>query len=185
MKLDDIIQEYLWLIGYIVREKITAADVDDVIQTILCTICQNHHSIRDPEGIGSWIRTVVNNQIATYYRKKNRQQKILSTYAQYIGDACRFYDFLAHIETDATTLELLAYLPGKYKDVLVLRYLEEMTVHEISLQLGVAPEEISNRLSYAKKILRKKFSVPKAAEKKFKKKAVSATRLTGVEYESL
>lgn len=170
MKLDDIIQDYLWLIGYIVRGKITTADVDDVIQTIVCTICQNHHSIRDPNGIGSWIRTVVNNQIATYYRKRMRQQKILNTYAQYAADSCQLYDFLTQIEKDTVTSELLEYLPSKYKDVLVMRYLEEMTVHEISLTLGVTPVEISNRLSYAKKILRKKLSLPKTAKKNSRKR---------------
>jgi RNA polymerase sigma-70 factor (ECF subfamily) len=50
---------------------------------------------------------------------------------------------------------LLKKLPPKYKEVLDLKYFQELSVAEISQKLEIEPRRISERINYALKLIRK------------------------------
>ena len=63
------------------------------------------------------------------------------------------YDFDA--EDDTLILEVMK-LPGKYKDVILLRYYQNMSIAEITDTLCIPQGTVATRLNDAKKRLRKK-----------------------------
>jgi RNA polymerase sigma factor (sigma-70 family) len=48
-------------------------------------------------------------------------------------------------------------LEFKYKEALELRYFKELSVPEISAQLGIPPRRVSERIHYALKLLRQAY----------------------------
>lgn len=176
MNPDTIISEYGWLIRFLVRKKIPIADVEDITQDIFTEICHNSSSIVSPSAIGGWIRSLVRNRIADYYRFKNRD--VLNENYREDLSATDSMAVPISIDTPAATPSvdfLLKKLSDKYKHVMFLKYVEGLTVSEIAEVTGLDTVEISNRLSYAKKIL-KKMLTPK---KNFHKMDFSTTRKIG------
>ena len=58
-------------------------------------------------------------------------------------------------EDDSEALALaIAALPGKYKEAVLLRYYQDMSIKEVAQTLGIAPSSVVNRLKRAEKKLR-------------------------------
>ena len=58
-------------------------------------------------------------------------------------------------ETRDIMRDLLKKLKVKYKEVLYLKYYEDLSVAEISARIGLPPRRVSERLNYSVKLLRK------------------------------
>lgn len=155
MELDDIIREYMWLIRFLVRKKVTAPDVDDVTQNILMAICLNYRSIQIPARTGTWIRSIVRNQIVDYYRKTERSNHLDPESARLFMEPFLEHDPIRTLMSDGSTTDLVAGLAPKYRDVMTMRYLDGKSVREIADQTGIDTTDVSNRLSYARKLLKK------------------------------
>ncbi len=153
---ENILNEYLWLIRHVVFQKIHSDDAEDVVNTIVCKICQNYRSIRSPDTVGAWVRAVVKNQIASWYRQKERNKLMKKAYLESgVVSSYSDYDILETMIRSVTVDSMLSRLPEKCRYVLVLRYLREFDHSEIAHVLGITTDEVSNQISYAKKLVRK------------------------------
>jgi RNA polymerase sigma factor (sigma-70 family) len=176
---EDILNEYLWLIRYIVYKKVPVSDAEDVIQTIVCKICQNYRSIRNSEHIGAWIRTVVKNRIASWYRQKEQNKMQKEAYMESVMMRSQYdHDILEQMIREVMVNKVLEKLPEKFRNVLCLRYIDEFDHSEIARQLDISPADVSNRISYAKKLVRKHTSKKKNHENIVFSDSVSGTGVT-------
>ena len=176
-RLESLLNEFSWLINFLVRQKVHQSDAEDVCQEIFLAICQDYRSIAKTDRIGGWIRSVVHNHIVNYYRTKFRveiRDKDLMSSPWNTGDI--YHEPDAWVFDPASAAEILDRLPSKYRTVMALRYLDELTVREIADQLGMSPADISNRLSYAKKILRRHIK----RKNKFQEMKSRPTTFTGM-----
>jgi RNA polymerase sigma-70 factor (ECF subfamily) len=59
------------------------------------------------------------------------------------------------------TTQLLAgieHLPEKYREVIVLHYIEDQTIHDIKTTMGISESTVRNRLNYGLFLLKNCFS---------------------------
>jgi RNA polymerase sigma-70 factor (ECF subfamily) len=95
--------------------------------------------------IKGWFFVTIKNKNIDYIRKHS---KILSLIEyENIVDTEDF-------EENIAMKELLSKLPGKYKDVLYLKYFHGLNSKEIGKRLGISPSTVRSQLSTSLKLLK-------------------------------
>lgn len=108
------------------------------------------------ESLEAYIWGVTNNKIRDWFRQANRDHRFFEHQPPAESIAVAAEEFLA--ETDELRRRLYACLQtldSKYRAVLEMRYFRDLTIPEISAELGIAPRRVSERIHYALKLLRK------------------------------
>jgi RNA polymerase sigma-70 factor (ECF subfamily) len=104
-------------------------DVEDVTQEIFIAVMRSLKSFRGEARFGTWLRTITSRQIAGYYRSKHKPEVPLTENIHATHDA--------GISDEAITLkQALRKIPQNYREILLLRFAENMPFHEIARLQG-------------------------------------------------
>jgi len=118
-------EHYLPVVYNRVRYIVPEEDVDDVTQDIFIAVIRSLKGYRGEARFGTWLRTITNRQIAEYYRRKRPPETMLVENLH-----------AAHDPETAEQVFLLRQafrkLPQRYREVLLLRFAEEMPFQEIA-----------------------------------------------------
>jgi len=143
------------LLRYIKR--ITLVDDDqakDILQEAFIKIWINLKNFNPRMKLSSWIYRIVHNETVSFWRKnksygKDRKEKLNENLS---------IDFSIDSSTtenkeqnDRLTHQVLELLPLKYKSVLVLKFMEDMSYQEISDVLRIPEGTVATRINRAKK----------------------------------
>jgi RNA polymerase sigma-70 factor (ECF subfamily) len=110
---------------------IPSDDVDDITQEVFLAAVKSLSSFRGESQFGTWLRTLTNHKIAEYYRRRNRKKEIQSAplhEAFEIGDGST----AGTLEEQIAIRRALQELPENYREVLLLRFAEDMQFNEIA-----------------------------------------------------
>jgi RNA polymerase sigma factor (sigma-70 family) len=122
-----------------------SSSVEDVVQEALIILYRRVGDIRSPEAVGAWLVKVVARLCALPVLMLMRSVEELST----VEDSARF----AHMPVDQLRMEMaraLAALPENYRQVILLRDLEDMTMGEIGRRLDLSREAAKSLLRRAR-----------------------------------
>ncbi|MCK6695085.1 MAG: RNA polymerase sigma factor [Thermoanaerobaculia bacterium] len=148
------------LLRYIKRISFTTDDeAADILQEAFIKIWKNLNAFDQSLKLSSWIYRIVHNEAISFLRQKKSYGK---------GHTTPWHDDLYVLLPDETegvaaeeledrdkfTHRILAQLPPPYQEVLVLRFLENMSYEEISDILKIPEGTVAIRLNRAKKIFR-------------------------------
>ncbi len=105
------------------------------------------------ENAGAFFFRVAKNLVADFYRKNGPVEALSETVMNNIPSAEKVEDDVAvKVESD-DLIEKIRSLKEEYRDVLVMRYLSEMSVSEIASTLEKTPNNVRVLLHRAKKAL--------------------------------
>lgn len=151
---EDRLMRYVFRIGGGSRES-----VEDVVQNIFIKAYINIQSFRKGQKFSSWLYGIAHNECIDYWRRNKKHTQIS------IDDDLELAATIAseeNIEKDlflkddqARIREVLNQLPTQYREVLVLRYLEEKEYQEISDILRKPVSTVGTLLHRAKAQLKK------------------------------
>jgi RNA polymerase sigma-70 factor (ECF subfamily) len=155
-------QEFLLQISSIVRvivaKKITAADVEDVVQEILISVHKSRHTYDLDRPLMPWLMTIANFRIIDYLRKHYAEMR------HKISDIDEFVDILTDVtnETSGNELvfEILATLDSKNQKILKMLYVDGHSIREVAQELKMNESAIKVAAHRAIKKIKQKF--PKA-----------------------
>lgn len=122
-----------------------SSSLEDVVQEALLVIYRRVGAIRSPAALGAWLVRVVARLCALPVLMFTRSVEELKT----IEDSTRF----AHVPANELRMDVaraLAALPGRYRQVILLRDLEELTIGEIAQQLTISGEAAKSLLRRAR-----------------------------------
>lgn len=156
-----IISRYEKIIGYYIRRisSMPKEDVEDILQDVFISVYKNLNDFDNSLKFSSWIYRIAHNKTVSAWRKiKVRPQSILT------DEDTKLFDFIASDENilrdlerkyDAQELRLaLEKIGTKYKEVLVLKFLEDKDYKEISDILKKPMGTIATLINRAKKKLK-------------------------------
>ena len=134
-------------------------DAEDLVQETMCTAYRKFHQLRDEEKCKSWLFAILRN----HFLRERRQfikRPILddgSSYLKYIPDNSieGIVDFLEKKVNRENLHRVLARLPEKFKSVVILHYMEDMTYQEIADCLNIPIGTVMSRLARGKQYLKK------------------------------
>jgi RNA polymerase sigma-70 factor, ECF subfamily len=145
------------LIRYLKRiAQFEEADIHDILQDSFIKIWRNLNEYDDSLKLSSWIYRIVHNETISFLRKKKSYGKNNTI------DVELFHNILSeepYIESYLEKLvfhtsEVMESLPLKYREILILKFLEQKSYQEISDILKMPEGTVAIRINRAKKIFR-------------------------------
>ena len=128
----------------------TPEDVEDAVQETLWIAAQHVGALRVAAAFGSWLFKVVRHQC---YRLLRRNQRTGTTSAS-IQLVQVDEDLERQIALRHDLARAIAALPPLYRQVLLLRDVEERSAPEVAAMLGITVMAVKSRLHRARMILR-------------------------------
>jgi RNA polymerase sigma-70 factor (ECF subfamily) len=126
-------EHYLPIVFNRVRCVVPEEDVEDVTQDIFIAAIRSLKGFRGEARFGTWLRTITNRQVADYYRHKHQPDVPLN-------DRLRAPHDQAASEEAIMLRQAFRKLPQRYREILLLRFAEEMPFHEIACLQGYSLE---------------------------------------------
>ncbi len=119
-------------------------DAEDVVQNVFCRYLDRAPAFRDSEHEKAWLLRVTINQCKDLMRRRKIRAWLPIEALTEVGVR----------EKSTPALDAVYSLPEKYKTVVVLHYLEEMSIEEIARVLSLSPSAVKMRLSRGRDMLR-------------------------------
>jgi RNA polymerase sigma-70 factor (ECF subfamily) len=145
------------LLRFIIRISSSGtAQAEEILQEVFLKLWKNINDFDAAMPFSSWIYRITRNQVISQHRKnisRGDHEKVSYDPALFdLHDEAS--DFTQHIDAQHRAQlirEALEQMPSKFKDVLVLRYLESKNYEEIADILRKPPGTVATLLSRAKK----------------------------------
>ena len=145
-------------------------DAEDIVQETYLMAFKNFHQLREKSKCKSWLLKILRNNFLKSYHKHKSMQKLNETdYIEFLETGME--------DTEADTLlfsaagrqtvqQAMDRLPGKYKEVLTLYYLDEMLYKDIADSLDIPIGTVMSRLTRAREGLKTNLLKQMKPEKK-------------------
>ena len=139
------------------------AVAEDIVQETFLAALGSLDKFRGDSQLYTWLRSIAFHKLNDYYRRQVKQPKAQESSPDF--DAMKQLEQTGNDEPETIAVmeseevrqsvqHALEQLPQNYQEVLVLKYLEEMPVLEISQVMGRSPKSVEGLLSRARKAMR-------------------------------
>src|SRR4051794_28445752 len=127
-------------------------DLEDVLQEVWLDVHRSIASLNDPGALAAWLYRIARNRTARHLRKRVTPPRPIED-VHAVGEIERGGDFSA--EDAEVVHHALDGLAPEHREVLVLRFLEEMSYEGIATVIGCPVGTVRSRIHYAKLALRR------------------------------
>ncbi len=155
---DRIVEEYSADIAVLANRLLGwPGDVEDVMQDVFLAAFVGLKKFRFECSLKTWLFTITINKCRSYRYRRMLRLKIFSKAADRVTRAPHHAadSPLMDSETFNRVRRAVTTLPVKYREPVVLRYLQELSIDQISRILGISENTVQVRLNRARKRLRK------------------------------
>lgn len=146
------------LFNYIMRSTdISVAEAEDLLQEIFIKVYKNIFEVSEDLSFSSWIYRIAHNHIIDHFRKNSRIEKVSlddESYSFLINNIKSDFDpdvDLDRKETREMVQRALSKIRKEYREVLVLKFMEDKSYDEISDILRVPIGTVGTLINRAKK----------------------------------
>jgi RNA polymerase sigma-70 factor (ECF subfamily) len=156
----ELYNRYLNIVYNRVKSRIPAAYAEDVTQEVFIAVVRSLDKFEQRSRFSTWLYTIVNRQIADFYRKRSRRgenQLVNLDQAAQVASSPAYQ----HERGDEQALiqKALIDLPEHYQEVIFLRFADGLTFSEIADDRGQSLEAIKSLYRRAIQALRDKIGV--------------------------
>lgn len=138
------------------QSRVFNADAEDLAQEVLVRGYNNLTSLATPEQFGPWLRGIARNLCADWCRGHIRHKHSLGN-PEAIAEAragSASVDEVIAADERAIVMQQLATIPEELREVILLRYYDNLTYDEMARWLEVARCTVNERLAKARALLR-------------------------------
>jgi RNA polymerase sigma-70 factor (ECF subfamily) len=146
--LDEITRLAYRLLGW-------QSDVEDIVQDVFLSAAQKLDTLRDKSSIRAWLYQITINKCRTWRYRQKLRWRFWATQSSN-QDIAAFNHNNDILERDAEVRRAVKALPTKYREAVVLRYLEQLPGPEIAKMLKINESTLNVRLLRARTMLREK-----------------------------
>ena len=142
-------------------------EAEDIAQEAFVRAYINLHSYDQKRKFSTWIYRIATNLCIDRIRKKKPDYYLdaevagtdgLDMYSQIAADEKLPEDVVAQMELQERIQYEISRLPDKYRSVIVLKYIEELSLHEISEILDMPLGTVKTRIHRGREALRKQLN---------------------------
>lgn len=138
----------------------TQEDAEDLLQDVFVKVYRNLNDFDPDLKFSSWVYRITHNQVISHWRKTKLSRNVIKFEGDedYLKMLASGEDLAQDIErkfTGEEALGILNRLDEKYREVLMLKFLEEKDYHEISDILEKPLGTVATLISRAKKQFQK------------------------------
>jgi len=148
----ELIERYERPLRYFINRLLDNSELtEDIFQDTWLTVIRRIHGLREIDAFPAWLYRIARNKVYQQLRKKRNVSGLDENIA--VVDHAEEDDF--SVEDAAKVHKCLKELPPEYREVLMLRFLEQMSYQQISQVLNCKLGTVRSRLYYAKLALKK------------------------------
>jgi RNA polymerase sigma factor (sigma-70 family) len=130
-------------------------DADDLVQEVLLKVWRSLSTFRSESSFRTWMTRVAINEVLQWYRRERHRSRCqspddLDTLASVCDNPHRHF---ARAEAAQRVRQALAVLPEKYREVLVLREFDQLSMQETAHSLRASVPAVKSRLFRARLLL--------------------------------
>ncbi|HEX6637358.1 MAG TPA: sigma-70 family RNA polymerase sigma factor [Steroidobacteraceae bacterium] len=168
---DEFFNEYYPKLYRFVKRRLPhdPAAAEDVAQGALCRALESLHGFRGEAALMTWLCTLCRRELSARWREAP-PHAAMPALAEDDPEVRAALESLLAAETDPllqagreqvreTICAALDYLPAPYGDILEWKYVREMSVAEIALQLGRSVKATESLLTRAREAFRETFTL--------------------------
>jgi RNA polymerase sigma-70 factor, ECF subfamily len=138
------------------------AAAEDIVQETFAGAIKTAAKFKSNSRIYTWLVSIARHKIADHFRRMEREKKHnarslddrSSEQPELADDAPTAVEMMVSSEDRLLVEQALQKVPADYRQVLVLKYVEEMPVNEISLVMRRSPKSVEGLLSRAREMMR-------------------------------
>ena len=159
-----------WLRTIVAARLRDGQEVEDVMQEVALAAVRQAAPLRDAAKVGPWLYQLAVRQCLLYRRKRGRQRKLVDGYSQSFQPSEQDrsvpdpLSWLLADERRALVRQAIERLPRRDAEILLLKYTEGWSYHDIAEHIGVSHSAVEARLHRARGRLRKELSTTAAVE---------------------
>jgi RNA polymerase sigma-70 factor, ECF subfamily len=147
----EIVERYGPRLRYFVRKLLGAADAEDVLQDVWLDVYRGLGRLADAGALPAWLYRVARDRAYRVLRRRRGASVPLDVNG--LVDDSAEPEFSA--EDAARIHDALRDLEPEHREVLILRFLEEMNYEDIARVVGCPVGTVRSRLHYGKRALRR------------------------------
>jgi RNA polymerase sigma-70 factor (ECF subfamily) len=148
------------LVGFIYNRVRDFYKAEDLAQDTFIKAHGSLDSLRDPTKFGSWILVIARHTCMDYLRSARETVSLddlrdsgIEPHAVALDDAV---DVLGDEEIEQHVLQAIQDLREDYRDIIVMKHVENLSYKEISALLDMSISAVGEKLSRVRQILRRK-----------------------------
>jgi RNA polymerase sigma-70 factor, ECF subfamily len=134
---------------------------EDIVQETFLAALKSAKGFKGRSSAYTWLCSIAYHKVADHYRRQSRERKRMVSGidvdtvddTENPGRQPQPDSLIESAETRQVVNEALAKLPWDYRQVLILKYVEEMSVAEISQIMDRSPKSIEGLLTRSRKAL--------------------------------
>jgi RNA polymerase sigma-70 factor (ECF subfamily) len=150
--LAELIERYEAPLRYFIsRLSANAETAEDIFQDTWLTVIRRIHSLKKTEAFSTWLYRIARNKVYQQFRRKKK----LSELDQNIAVPNNTENDVFSSEDAAKVHRCLKELLPEYREVMMLRFLEQMSYEQISQVINCRVGTVKSRIHYAKLALKK------------------------------
>ena len=150
----ELVERYSPRLRYFLRKLLASADTaEDALQDVWLDVFRHLPRLADPQALVAWLYRIARDRAFAHLRKLRHGEQLLDETALADAKATEENDFSP--EDAARIHAALDKLPPEQREVLVLRFLEEMTYEQIASVVGCQLGTVRSRIHYGKLALRR------------------------------
>lgn len=156
---NELLSRYQPRLALFVQRLMQHSDgVEDVLQEVWLDVFKGLSKLKDTEAFRGWLYRIARDRVAQRHRKRRFQEHPLEELvAAADSEEDNFSSRIPELEAALRTLN------PEHNEVLVLRYLEELSYEEIAAVTSSPVGTVRSRLHYAKNALRATLDTEKDA----------------------
>jgi RNA polymerase sigma-70 factor (ECF subfamily) len=150
---DELYRRYNPPLGYYLR-RLSGREqtVNDLQQDIWLAVFRNIASLKSPEAFTVWLYRIARSKAMSRLPARHK----VSSLDEQALTAPDVPDDEMFLPSDAAAVHAaLDYLPAEQRDVLLLRFMEDLTYEQIAEVVGCGVGTVRSRIHYAKRALRR------------------------------
>jgi RNA polymerase sigma-70 factor (ECF subfamily) len=131
------------------------------MQEVATAAVEKGHQLRDPKRVAAWLYRLVVVGALQYRRRQGRRRKLIERYAERVATADHDsrepdpLDWLLNDERKRMVRAALGRIPRREAEILLLKYSEDWSYHQMAVHLGLSTSAVEARLHRARKKLRR------------------------------
>jgi RNA polymerase sigma-70 factor (ECF subfamily) len=134
---------------------------EDIVQDTFLAALKSAKGFKGRSSAYTWLCSIAYHKVADHYRRQSRERKHMVSgvdvdavdASENPGTQPQPDSLIESAETRQVVNEALAKLPWDYRQVLILKYVEEMSVQEIGQIMDRSPKSIEGLLTRSRKAL--------------------------------
>ena len=140
------------LFYYLMRFTNRREEAVDVLQEVWITVFRRRRKLRSPAAFRVWLYQIAHDKVVTLVRQNVREEAIHERLLDEQGNTAEEADPIS--DNAELVHHALDKLSAEHREVLVLRFLEDLSLEEIAQLLRCSLGTVKSRLHYAKQAIK-------------------------------